>query len=162
MKEQALLKLVRSFGFQYRHSREVFDVELSIVSDILAGRPPTGGRPGRDVLNALLTAELEPGFTVENACYPSVEILEWPHMPTSAQMAVGRKLLANAGLRYVEESVMAHGYVIIENPFKFLRKFPDLRYVVPFAMQSKGVWVMSGGEPVEKKRLSLTVVGNDA
>lgn len=158
MSEQELLQLIRSFGFQYKRSREVFQVELSIVSDILAKRPPAGGRTARDILNALLTAELEPGFTVEQACYPTVEVIEWPAPPTSAQMAIGRRMLETAGLRYVEESFHLPGFVIIQDPTRFLVKFPELRHVVPFALYSKGVWVLSGGEPVEHKRPGFTAI----
>ncbi len=133
-------------------------MELSVVSDILAKRPPTGGRLGRDILKALLDAELEPGFTVEQACYPSVLVLDWPTPPSCAQMARGRRLMESAGLQYIEESMEFPGYVVIKDPVKFLSKFPELRHVVPFALHSKGVWVLSAGEPVERKRPSLKPV----
>lgn len=146
--EQELLRKIRSMGFRVGRSREVYDVNLSLVTDIMKGDAPRGGIPGRTLLRALLEAELAPGLSVEKACYPSVVLFEQPCQPGPLEIAQGRRLLDEAGLIYLEDDPFEPGYILLDKPLKFATKFPHLKHIIPFVLHSKGVWVLSGGAPV--------------
>jgi hypothetical protein len=148
MTEQELLRKIRSMGFRVGRSREVFDVSLSLVSDIMKEEAPRGGKSGRSLLSEFLEAELSPGLSVEKACYPSVLLFEMRCQPSPYELAMGRRQLYGAGLLYIEEDAFEPGYVILDKPLKFAEKFPHLKHVIPFVLHSKGVWVLSGASPV--------------
>ncbi len=153
--ELELLRKIRSAGHPVGRSREVFDVSLSLVSDLMNGNPPRGGVAGRTLLAEFLEAELAPGLTVEQACYPSADLFERRVQPTPHQVAEARCLLRGAGLVYIEEEVFEPGYVKLKEPHKFGERFPHLKHVIPFVLHSEGVWVMSGATPVRHSKPKL-------
>lgn len=102
------------------------------------------------LLTELLKAELAPGLTVETACYPSIVLFEMPSQPAPRELAQGRRLLRAAGLVYLEEDAFEPGYVLVDDTAKFEAKFPHLRHLVPFFVQSKGVRVLSGAANVKR------------
>lgn len=153
--EQALLKKVRSMGFRVGRSREVYDMSLSLVTDIMMGAAPRGGHSGRTLLKEFLNAELAPGISVEQACYPSVVLFELACQPEPIEIAKAQRLLMDAGIVYLEDDPFEPGHVVLDKPLKFAAKFPHLKHIIPFVLHSKGVWVLSDGAPVSRPGPSL-------
>lgn len=146
--EPQLLNLLKSFGFNVGRAREVFDMELTLISQIVAGKPPTGVFGGTDLLKEFLKIELTPGLTIETACYPCLAAMEFKDQPTPHVFVKHRRMLAAAGLAYYEVDPFEPGYIVIESPNLFIARFPDLKHMAPFIVFSEGVWVYSEGRGV--------------
>lgn len=111
--------------------------------------PPTRtAAPRSSLLQGFLDTELEPGLTIEQACYPSMILFELREQPTPHQLANGRILLNRAGLQYLEEVAFEPGHIILRDQAKFLARFPHMAPVVPLLLQVKGVMVCSGAAAV--------------
>jgi len=110
---------------------------------------------GGTLLSEFLAAELAPGISIEKACYPSVVLFEQRCQPTPLELAQGRRLLDEAGLVYLEEDPFEPGYILLEQPLKFAAKFPNLKHVIPFVLNSERVWVLSGSTPIAHPSLAI-------
>jgi len=113
------------------------------------------GRTSGGPLQTFLDAELAPGLSIEEACYPSIALLEMRSQPTLHEQVEARRLLDQAGLIYLEHDAFEPGHVIIEQPLKFAARLPHMEYVIPFVLRAKGVWVLSDASPVEDARPRL-------
>lgn len=133
-------------------------MSLSLVPKSKNNAAPRGWRPGRELLREFLAAELAPGLSIEKACYPSVALFEGLYTPTPHEQSLGRRLLYQAGLLYLEHDPFEPGHVIIEHPLKFAERFPELKHVIPFLLHAKGVWVLSDAAPVEQTRPTLVAL----
>lgn len=121
------------------------------------GSQPSPSTNSRELFRAMLSAQLAPGLTVEQACYPSFDVMDWPTPPTCKQMHDARQLLSQAGLKYVEESMLYPGFVALENAQLFEIRFPWLAHVIPAMQRVRGVYVQSGGQPAahDKPRIGI-------
>ena len=111
------------------------------------------------LLQVFMSTELEPGLTIETACYPSMVLFEMRVQPEPMQLAQGRVLLRQAGLLYLEMDAFEHGYILVDDEKLFLRRFPHLAAVVPLLKQVKGVLVCSGAAALEPLGLALVPAG---
>lgn len=118
---------------------------LQLVS---SSNPRLAYQPGRDMLRAFLAAELAPGLTVEEACYPCLFEIPLEEQPSVHEVMHGRLLLEGAGIFYCVVDTTEPGYVMLDDPELFAKRFPRLQHLIPFVLQSQGVWVRSNGVPV--------------
>lgn len=128
-------------------------VALSLVPS-----PTRSAAPRSSLLQEFLDTELEPGLTIEQACFPSVVLFEQREQPRPHELANGRILLNGAGLQYLEADAFEPGHVILRDQARFLARFPHLAAVVPLLLQAKGVMVCSGVTAVAPA-LSLVTPG---
>lgn len=119
---------------------------------IYASSSPSVGT-SKNLFIAFLSAELEPGVSVEHACHANLCMLDDADVPPTAELFKHRRLLRACGICYVEPDLTSPGYAFIEDVSAFTRKFPHLAHVVPFVVAGDGVWLASGGTPVRKPKI---------
>lgn len=83
-----------------------------------------------DWINALMTAELLPGLTVEQSCFAACDFIADPGAFEGCDMIAASIALRAAGLAYDEPSLHRAGTLVIFDEKAFIRRFPKLQHVV--------------------------------
>ncbi len=108
----------------------------------LAAQPASG----KELLHAVLHAELAPGLTVEDACHARVRHVPEPDRPPESKISADRLLLARAGLDFVRGYGVPDA-IALKSARLFRLAFPDLAHAIPVLIASQGIQPYTDGLP---------------
>ncbi|WP_146187172.1 hypothetical protein [Novimethylophilus kurashikiensis] len=128
-------------------SNEVYAMDSSDMVALVSGEVPGKPAERHKLLRMVLSAELAPGVTIEDASHANIDFLADEELPPARKVREDLALLFDAGLAHVAAANGLPDAIVVIDSEKFQAKLPHLTKALPMLIFGKGVQPYTKGLP---------------